>query len=268
VTEPIVPVLIAQWAVLDELLTALDDADWETETGLPGWRVRDVVAHVIGTEAQLCGDAAPEPTVDVRALPYVHNDLAAANELWVQALRPDSPVAVLARFRDVTRRRAKDLEAMTEADFDAPSWTPAGQGTYRRLLEFRVFDCWCHDQDIRDAVGRPGHETGPSAERAIDQIVGALGYLVGKRAGVPAGSAITVELTGPVRRTLHVVVDGRARLVGELDRPATTTVSLSSGLFVRLAGGRVDPAGHLPEIGIAGDAELGRRLVENLNFTP
>jgi ubiquinone biosynthesis protein UbiJ len=71
-----------------------------------------------------------------------------------------------------------------------------------------------------------------------------------------------------VCRTLHVVVDGRARLVDELDRPATTTVSLSSGLFVRLAGGRVDPAGHLPEIGIAGDAELGRRLVENLNFTP
>jgi uncharacterized protein (TIGR03083 family) len=268
VTEPIVPVLIGQWAALDELLAGLSDAEWEAETCLPGWRVRDVVAHVIGIEAQLGGEAPPETTVDVRALPYVHNELAAANELWVQGLRSAAPAALLARFREVTQQRVKALEATTEAEFDAPSWTPAGPGTYRRLMDFRLFDCWCHDQDIRDAVGRPGHETGPAADGAIGQIVGALGYLVGKRAGAPAGAAITVELTGPVRRTLHVVVDGRARLVDALDRPADTTISLSSGLFARLAGGRVDPAEHLAEVGITGDAELGRRVVENLNFTP
>ena len=266
--EPIVPVLTGQWAALDALLAGLDDAEWEAETCLPGWRVRDVVAHLVGTEAQLAGEAPPESTVDVHALPYVRNDLAAANELWVQALRPESPAAVLARFRDVTRGRAKALSAMSEAEFDAPSWTPAGPGTYRRFMDFRLFDCWCHEQDIRDAVGRPGHETGPSAERAVAQIVGALPYLVGKRAAAADGAAVTVALTGPVCRTLHVVVDGRARLVDELDRPATTTVSLSSGLFVRLAGGRVDPAAHLVEVGITGDIELGRRVVENLNFTP
>jgi uncharacterized protein (TIGR03083 family) len=268
VTEPIVPVLIGQWAALGDLLSELAESEWDAETCLPGWRVRDVVAHLIGTEAQLSGETPPDATVDVRALPHVHNDLAAANELWVQAMRSAPPAAILARYRDVTQRRAKALEAMTEAEFDAPSWTPAGQGTYRRFMDFRLFDCWCHDQDIRDAVGRPGHDTGPSAERAVDQIVGALGYLVGKRAGAPDGSAITVELSGPVRRTLHLVVDGRARLVDAPDRPVTTTVTLSSALFVRLAGGRVDPAGHLAEIGITGDAELGRRVVGNLNFTP
>jgi uncharacterized protein (TIGR03083 family) len=268
VTEPIVGVLIGQWAALDDLLAGLSDAEWEAETCLPGWRVRDVAAHLIGTESQLAGDTPPVATVDVHSLPYVHNDLAAANELWVQAFRPESPAAMLARFREVTSRRTKALEAMTEAEFDAPSWTPAGPGTYRRFMDFRLFDCWCHDQDIRDAVGRPGHETGPSAERAVDQIAGALGYLVGKRAGAPEGAAVTVELTGPVCRELHVVVDGRARVVDALDRPATTTIRLSSRLFVRLAGGRVDPAGYLAEVGITGDAELGRRVVGNLNFTP
>jgi uncharacterized protein (TIGR03083 family) len=268
VTEPIVGVLAAQWTALGDLLAGLDDAEWDAETCLPGWRVRDVVAHLVGTEAQLAGEVTPEATVDVRVLPYVHNDLAAANELWVQALRPEPPAAMLARFRDVTQRRVKALEAMTEDEFGAPSWTPVGPGTYRRLMDFRLFDCWCHDQDIRDAVGRPGHDTGPAAERAVDQMVGALPYAVGKRAAAPDGAAVAVELTGPVCRTVHVVVDGRARLVDAPDRPATTTISLSSGLFVRLSAGRVDPAEHLAEIGITGDADLGGRVVRNLNVTP
>jgi uncharacterized protein (TIGR03083 family) len=266
ITEPIVPLLVAEWESLDTLLTGLDDTQWSTATCLPGWDVAAVVAHLIGMEATLGGEVPPPSEVDIAALPHVRNDLGAANELWVRALRSSSPADVLQRFRDVTRSRAEALAAMGPADFDAPSWTPTGEGTYRQLLRFRLFDCWLHEQDIRDAVGRPGHEGGPCAEAAVDQVLGSVGFVVARRVGAPDGTAVTFALTGPVRRTVHVAVaDGRGEVVGDLDGPATAALAMSSNVFVRRAGGRVGPDGPVE---ISGDAELGRAVAAALAIVP
>ncbi|HEY2095903.1 MAG TPA: hypothetical protein VGH72_05550, partial [Pseudonocardia sp.] len=116
-------------------------------------------------------------------------------------------------------------------------------------------------------VDRPGHDSGPCAEMALDEVAGAVGYLVGKRAGAPDGSAVTIRLDGPVAREFHVEVDGRARAVEQLSRPATATVSMSSNLFTRLTGGRVDAEAHLSEVDVTGDQELGLRVTRNLAFT-
>jgi hypothetical protein len=157
---------------------------------------------------------------------------------------------------------------MSGEDFHASSWTPAGQGTYARFMRIRVFDCWMHEQDIRDAVDRPGHEDGTPAEVAMDEIAEVLGYLVGKRAAVPDGDSVTLVLDGPLRRTLHVLVDGRARVVPRLDGPATASLTLPSGLFTRLCGGRVEPDERaLAAVRIDGDQDLGRRVAGSLRFT-
>ncbi len=100
------------------------------------------------------------------------------------------------------------------------------------------------------------------------EIVGSLAYVVGKLGKAPPdGSRITFELTGPLARTLHLEVHGRAALVPELSGPATSTITLDSGLFARLAGGRVHAFDHLDEITLGGDTTTGRRIVENLAFT-
>jgi uncharacterized protein (TIGR03083 family) len=132
-------------------------------------------------------------------------------------------------------------------------------------MQIRVFDSWVHEQDMRTAVGRPGHGNGPAAEQAFDEIERALGFIVGKRAGAPDASSITIDLTGPVLRSIHVVVDGRAAVVATLDKPADATIRLGSDTFAALACGRVDPA----EVAIAieGDQELGQRVATSLAFT-
>jgi uncharacterized protein (TIGR03083 family) len=265
--EPLVEALVAEWAATDELLSGLPDPAWSTPSALPGWTVHDIVAHVVGTESMLAGEQAPDAVPDVTALPHVRNEIGAANENWVQASRGESPREALARLRAVTDNRAQVLTTMTQDEFDAPSWTPIGQSTYGRFMQIRLFDCWMHEQDIRDAVGVPGHEDGPCAEGSLDEVVRALGFIVGKRGRAPDGGAVSIDLTGPVHRTIHVVVDGRARVVPALDRPPTSTLRLSSALFMRLAGGRVDPGRHLHEISRDGDLELAERVAHNLPFT-
>ncbi|ROO85770.1 uncharacterized protein (TIGR03083 family) [Actinocorallia herbida] len=256
--------LVGEWAALDALLGGLSAEQWAAPTCLPGWRVTDVVAHLIGTEAMLAGDPTPETGVDVRALPHVRNDIGAFNEQWVTALRYEEPAAMLARFRDVTVRRTAALEAMSEEEFAAPSWTPAGQATYARFMRIRVYDCWMHEQDIRAALDIPGHEAGPAPEAALEEASHALGLIVGKRAAAPDGSTVLVDLVGPVHRALTVKVDGRAHLVPATDDPPTAALRLTSSLFLRLCGGRPAPD---PAVDLSGDRELARRVLDELAFT-
>lgn len=258
--------LVDEWASIDQLLADIPAGQWAAPTSLPGWSVQDVVAHMVGTELSLTGEKPPADD-SVRELPHVHNAIGATNERWVRLLRPESPAEVHRRFREITATRAEALAAMSEEDFLAPSWTPVGHGTYGRFMQIRVFDCWMHEQDIRHALDRPGNESGPGADASIDEVTAALGYVVGKKAQAPQGSSITMELDGPVRRTIHVLVDGRAAVVDELPGPATATLTMSSTVFTRIAGGRIPAGTGITGVTAAGDRDLADRVVRALPFT-
>jgi uncharacterized protein (TIGR03083 family) len=261
----VVDLLAQEWAIIDGLLAGLGDQEWSRQA-LPGWDVHDVIAHIIGTERMLSGDEfPPAPGGDLGA--HVRNDIGKANEAWVLALRARSHAELLADFRSVTARRLASLRAMPAEEFNAPSWTPAGQATYARFMQIRIFDCWMHEQDIRAAVGLPGNDDGPIATEALAEVVLALGYIIGKRGRAPDGSSVLIRLTGPVQRDLAVVVDGRARVVPRIEGEPTASVSLPSSLFLRLAGGREDAGAALGRIELSGDEALGRQLATNLAYT-
>jgi uncharacterized protein (TIGR03083 family) len=258
--------LAETWRSIDTLSEGLSNEQWSTPTACPGWTVADQVAHVVGTESMLAGESAPtrKPESDDTA-PHVRNDIGRANEQWVTGLQRFSPEDLMREFRRVTSKRLETLRDVPDAKWDEPSWTPVGQDTYRRFMQIRVFDSWVHEQDMRAALGKAGHADGPAAEQAIDEIERALGYIVGKRAGAPEGSRVTIELTGPIHRSIHVSVDGRAAVVPTLSGPADVVVRLSSTSFAALACGRVDRADVA--VAIDGDQQLGERIASNLAFT-
>jgi uncharacterized protein (TIGR03083 family) len=263
----VVKALVDEWEQIAEFMQGRTDEEWHRQSILPGWSVQDIVAHMIGTECMLSGQTPPPATRDLKASDHVRNDIAAMNEQWVDSMRELSPSETLDRFRAVTKGRAETLAAMTQEEFDAPSWTPAGQADYKRFMQIRVYDCRLHEQDIRDTLGMPGNGSGPQAEITVDEIALALGFIVGKKAGAASGTALTIELTGEVARTIHVEVDGRASVVDRLESPADVTISIASELFVRLAGGRVEPSAVIDQITWTGDRDLGMRVVSALPFT-
>lgn len=262
--------LFGSWDDIDELLAGLTDDQWDTPTDLPGWRVHDVVAHMIGTESFLMGVPAPEPDCDVSALPHVKNELAAMNECWVRHLHDETPDAMLERFRSVTAERRKALIAMDDVTWNDTTTTPVGPDTYGRFMRIRIFDCWMHEQDIRYAAGVWASDeklAGTAAKQALAEIEAALGRIVGKLAGAPDGSRVAFELTGPLQRTLRVAVaDGRGRLVDDFDSAPSTTIQLDAVLFARLAGGRTTAADNTDAIEITGDEALGRQIADRLTF--
>lgn len=102
----------------------------------------------------------------------------------------------------------------------------------------------------------------------MHEIEMSLGYIVGRKVGLPDGMSITIDVTGPVDRMYHVAVDGRAGQVDALDRP-DVTLRTDSTTFALLACGRIDPQEPIDDgrITWAGDAEWGERAARNLAFT-
>ncbi|UGT39446.1 maleylpyruvate isomerase N-terminal domain-containing protein [Nocardia yamanashiensis] len=255
-----------QWDALTRLVDGLDEKGWRTPSALPGWTVFDVLAHIVGTESLLLGEPAPD--LDVSGFGHVRNDIGALNEKWIQALRPLAGTQLLDRFLEVTGRRLKALREIAPADWAGLVPTPVGMAPYGRFMRVRLFDCWMHEHDIADGLRVSVDEGGQRGELAFEELLPALGRAVVKGAKAADGSRITLEVTGPVARAVHIAVaGGRADLVETLDAPATLVLTLGSDLFARLRGGRTTADAHPGEYTVTGDTDLGERLVRALAFT-
>lgn len=243
----------------EALCAKLKDVEWQVQSLCPDWNMRGVVNHVTGVEAVMAGWLP----VDSLALP----PLELANEFERETADLDN-AAFVERVHATYNRRRTDLAALTESDLERPSWTPTGPGTYGRFLEMRVFDFWVHERDITTPLSRPSDDTGCAAEIALGEIERSLGYIVGKKIGLPDGKGIAIRLTGPISRELNVLVDGRAKRVDRIEHPDVEIVT-DSTTFIQLACGRIDPQGAIDSGAITwnGDAELGEKAARNLGFT-
>jgi uncharacterized protein (TIGR03083 family) len=265
--EPVIDLLETVWRSIGELLGDLDAADWDRPTDLPGWTVRDVVSHMIGTEKMLAGHGSPEPPAKYGD--HVRNPIAEVNEAWVDERRGRPGPDVAAEFRDITRERLDQLRAKTPDEWDHVGFTPEGEGPYRAFMGIRVFDCWEHEQDIRRATDRPGHLDGPVAAHSIQKVNGALGYIVGKKAGAPDGTTVVFDITGSLPMILPVFVDGRARLLDREPSERDVTIHLDTETYNALGCGRWGSQQALDagRVRIEGDQDLGRKVLDSMAFT-
>lgn len=244
---------------IETLSARMDGTQWQVQSLCPGWQARDVITHLGMMERVLTGwlpgSVEQVPPFD-RVEPYSEQ---------VAAL-DDSSFA--SRITEIFGERRADLAALRNEDLDRPSWTPVGPKTFGRFLEIRVFDFWVHERDITTPLGWPTDDAGPRAEIALAEVEGSLGYIVGKKIGLPDGTSIVFHLTGPISRDLSVKVDGRAKQVERIDNPDVelTTDTLT---FVQLACGRIDPQAQIDQgkVTWTGDDELADRAARNLRFT-
>lgn len=262
--------LFAVWDDIEALTDGLSEPDWLAASPLPGWDVKALVSHMVGTESFLAGVAAPQPDIDVSGLDHVRNDIGTMNECWVRHLRVEPGADVLKRFKAITGDRRKVLTSLPDDEWDAVTATPAGPETYGRFMRIRVFDCWMHEQDIRAALGLPSSDdelAGPASALALDEVAATMGYIVGKLAKAPDGSRVEFELTGPLARTIRVSVDGRAQVVDDFGgQEPTATIRLDALQFTRLAGGRALCPARDENVELSGDENTAAHVVERLNF--
>jgi uncharacterized protein (TIGR03083 family) len=246
------------YSSMEALCSDLSEAEWQIQSLCPDWMVRDVVNHVTSIEAVMAG-WLPE---DDRTPPPFERAAKFLRDTDVDT------TSYLEKVRAIFDRRRGDLAALAPEDLERPSWTPTGAATYGRFLSIRVFDFWVHERDITTPRGRATDDTGVAAEIALAEVEGSIGYIVGKKVGLPDGKSIAFRLTGPLVREIDVRVDGRAKQVEHLDNP-DATLTTDSTTFIQLACGRIDPQIPIDSGAVMwkGDADLGERAARNLRFT-
>lgn len=243
---------------IQALARDLSDDEWSFQSLCPDWNVREVIAHTVGVEDALWGWS---PSVE--ELPPFEKVSTLVSESTSMPAED-----FVARVDEILDGRRTELSGLIDADIEAESLTPVGPQTYGRFLAIRVFDLWVHERDACIPLGRATEDGGIEAEIAVDEVHRSIGYIVGKKIGLPDGMSIRFDLHGGVERQIAVVVEGRASPVDTLDQP-DVVVSADSTAFVMLASGRIDPQETIEagRISWSGDAEWGETAARSLRFT-
>ena len=250
------------WESISALCADLTEQQWKTMTDCPGWTVQDTLSHLIGVERMMIG--LPLTKHRAEQGPHVKNPIGEFNEHEVDVRRSMTGAEVLAEWNDLIEDSRDFLEDAGDEYFNRETMTPTGPGTMADFLHIRVLDCWAHEQDMRRAVGKPGNQGGAAAEHTIDRLLRTIPIVVGKRAKTPEGRGVVIEITGPVRRVVPVLVtNGRAAVVDSVSDPIAS-LKMDSNTFCALAMGRVDPLSA--KIDVVGDQELGKAIITNFNM--
>lgn len=243
------------YASVAKLVAELDGADWDRPTGCPGWTVRDQVAHIASLEGLLAGDPFPADHRLPDDLPHVRDDVGRFMETLIDVRRGKPIDELVAELHDVTARRRAQLAAITDLAETGPSIV-AGEQPHHRSLPIRVIDLYLHEQDIRRAVGRPGHTDGPAPTVVLDRMTKGLQATLPERVG--RGGRVVFEVTGGAGRTIAVELG---------DGEAAARIAVTVPQFVALVGGRAD-APSVDDLEVQGDRDLAAAALRAAGLTP
>ncbi len=265
------PDLLDLWEeTAQDLLAVLRDLTPEDHErpALPGWTVRDVLAHLAHLEADAAGMEQPDAAqVDVEARTNQPMPTA-VTEAGVAARRNRSAAALLEELETACARRREVLTDLDTSDLTAPAPGLAGRlgwdiGTW---LRNRPIDLWVHEQDVRAATGRPLTTTGEGAIHVAGLMTRTFPVALRR---LPAGTGVIARISGPQGRVVAARVgeDGRAAPFDPEEAKGDETVlAMDDTTWLRLTGGRLDPVEA--EVEVSGDRQVGATVLRQLNVTP
>ena len=159
--EPVLTVHLFQ-GILDNLmdvLTTLTPEEWDLPTACPGWSVHDLAAHLLaGDIGQLSmgRDDFDAGLVDSDGWKSFVEDINRLNEQWVEAMRRVSP-RLLTEFLGSTGEQANRYLQSLDPSATGPvvSWASPEPAPMWLHIAREYTERWHHQQQIREAVGKP-----------------------------------------------------------------------------------------------------------------
>ncbi len=248
-------------AELISLLSALDAQDWSCATICPGWNVHDIVAHVAHDYVRRLsrtrdGHASPGPRPGEDLPVFLHR----LNQEFVDVASRWSPrtlIDLLAHWgpqldqlwADLDLNRLGEAVSWAEPGAPAPIWLDVA----REDSEF-----WVHQQQIRDAVGRPGGNDENLTAPVIDVFLRAVPYAL-RLVAAESGSTLEINVSGSGGGT-WTAQRGETRWAignGAAPEEPRTRVEVSSDTLWRVATRGIGVDDAIARTTITGDRHLG-----------
>lgn len=149
-------------AKLLELLKSLSEEEWQSQTVAKHWKVKDVVAHLLDGNLRTLSiqrdDYAGEKPENINSYQDLVGWLNQLNADWVKASKRLSP-KVLTMLHELTGKAVSDyycsLDPHAKAIFSV-AWAGEEESQNWFHLSREYMEKWLHQQQIRDAVNKPG----------------------------------------------------------------------------------------------------------------
>lgn len=195
---------------LVSLLEGLSEDEWRLPTAAPKWNVKDVALHILGGDVgnlsrRRDGFSLPADLSSYEKLVAFINDL---NASWVAAGQRMSSRMVIDLTKHVGRQADDYLAGLDPFAPGGPvEW--AGTAAPQWLDIAREYtERWHHQQQIRDATGRPGLYERRWFEPVLDTFVRGLPRTF-KNVGAENGTAVKLKVTGVLEKE-WLLVQGAA----------------------------------------------------------
>jgi len=143
------------------LLRSLQPEDWYKQTTAPKWLVKDVVAHLLDTNMRdiaAANNYSGTPPQNINSYRDLVDYLNELNAIWVKAMDRVSPqqlVDLLETTGPEYHRYLDSLPPFDKARY-AVSWAGEAESENWFHVAREYTEKWHHQQQIRDAVGKPG----------------------------------------------------------------------------------------------------------------
>jgi uncharacterized protein (TIGR03083 family) len=188
------------------LLAGLDQDDWDRPTAAPRWSVKDVAAHLWGGDVWILSGRRDgfRPNQEFQGHDQLIELVNRLNAEWVLAARRMSPrllCELLASSGPEVEAFFASLDPMAMGG--AVSWAGPAPAPVWFDLAREFTERWHHQQQIRDATGRPPLYDPYFLSPVLDTFVRALPHSF-RNTAAPVGTTVRFEISGEAGGVLFV----------------------------------------------------------------
>lgn len=247
---------------LFELLESLTDEQWHAQTIARKWQVKDIVAHLLDGSLRTISifrDNYSKNKPDIGTYGDLVTYLSDLNLKWTEAARRLSPQVLIDLLRHIGQQYIETLKSLDPWVDSLFSVAWAGEEVSKNWFHIarEYTEKWIHQQQIRDAVGKPGIMTRELFFPFIDTFMCALPQAY-RYADVPTGTSVVVEVTTEIGGLWHINKTDEGWVLRK-----TTRLEPNAKLYIdpdtawKLFSKGLAPADALDSVKIEGDKALG-----------
>ena len=255
---------------LVEVLNSLRPGEWDAPTACPGWSVHDVAAHILGDnvgQLSIGRDGYQASWIVADEWDDLVRELNNLNQRWVEAMVRMSPRLMIDLLQSTGYLVNQHLQSLDPRDIGpVVNWTGPDPAPVWLHLAREYTEYWHHQQQIREAVGRPlltdPHWFAPVLATFAHGLPRAYSGVE-----VPTGTMIRVAISGPAGGTWLVVrgASGWALYEDEAT-PSAAQVTIDETDAWKLFTKSIDKGIVQSRAVLEGDRELGLKVLDTVSI--
>jgi uncharacterized protein (TIGR03083 family) len=258
-------------AKLIELLRSLVPDDWEKQTLAPGWKVKDVAAHLLDTQTR--GLAAVrrgyKPENSKKLTP--EKLLSLINTLNAEGVRTYGSLSreeLISRMEAASRELADYVQALDPfapavfpvswaGDEESPNW-------FHTAREFT--ERWHHQQQIRVAVNKPGIMTREFYFPVLDCFMRALPYTY-RNVEAKAGSLAQFNVCGECGGSWYLLRDSEGwKLIASPSGEKISETTIPQEIAWRIFTKGIAREDARSQVRVSGDENIGLHILTMISI--